>query len=177
MAPRWRRSLPPPPPPCPKINLKRRANSRFHLNANPKIETEWFLDAGTVILGLEIRPRNLLERTNLSLSLFLVLVRGITFPVLFLLKMSMFSKKSLLERYLLRIDEEGNFSISNRANFPATRHFGTISKPFSRDRNFSLLASLAGSRDRPTELSTQMVSNYSLGILLCVDITTLVERR
>ena len=65
--------------PPPKINLKRRANSRFHLNANPKIETEWFLDARTVIPGLEI-PRNLVEQTNLpSWSLSYVLRISLSF--------------------------------------------------------------------------------------------------
>lgn len=145
MAPRWRRSL----PPCPKINLKRRANSRFHLNANPKIETEWFLDARTVILGLEI-PRNLVESLGVfrtfyeSLSFSLSYVeRGITFLV-FSFSPFVFQNAHVFEEIFIRgkitpVSTKKKFSISNRGNFPATRHFpvGTISKPFSRDRNFS----------------------------------------
>lgn len=102
---------------------------------------------------------------SLSPSFSFVLLRWITFLVFpffsRFFKMPMFSKKSLFEGRYRQISKK-NFSISNRGNFPATRHFplGMISKPFSRDRNFSYrLPCPARVTDRRNYPDTQMVSN------------------
>lgn len=152
MAPRWRRSL----PPCPKINLKRRANSRFHLNANPKIETEWFLDARTVILGLEI-PRNLVESLGVfrtfyeSLSFSLSYVeRGITFLV-FSFSPFVFQKRPCFRRNLYSrednacIDEEEVFNFESRqlSSYETLSGRNDIEALFARSKLF-ILASLIG---------------------------------
>lgn len=154
MAPRWRRSS----SPCPKINLKRRANSRFHLNANPKIETEWFLDARTVILGLEI-PRNLVEQTNLSLFLFLFRSPTLNHVPSISFFLSFFQNAHVFEEIFIRgkispdIEEElFNFESGQLSSYETLSARNDIEALFARSKLF-IPASLPGLRDRPTELS------------------------